>query len=148
MGSCFSLLSPSFPPLHVAANSASRNTRRISSSLCPRLPISGSPLVLPENHHKLNSSTSTRLSFWVFGHFRRQVIRKSSYRCLLKSIWDVYVGIFRHLQNLFWKSSGSERIWRTILAPLLGTASTTYRDATAHDVPYPEFICQAMMFLA
>jgi hypothetical protein len=76
-------------------------------------------------------------------------IRKSSYRDLRKSIWDVYVVIFfRHLQNLFWKSNGSERIWRTILAPLLGTASTTYRDATAHDVPYPELICQAMMFLA
>jgi hypothetical protein len=34
------------------------------------------------------------------------------------------------------------------LRPFLGTASTTYRDATAHDVPYPELICQAMMFLA
>jgi hypothetical protein len=81
-------------------------------------------------------------------HVRAMPIRNSSYRSLRKSIWDVYVVIFRHLQNLFWKSSGSERIWRTILAPLLGTASTTYRDANAHDVPYPELICQAMMFLA
>ena len=43
-----------------------RTTRRISSSLCPSSPISGSPLVLPENYHKLKSSTSTRLSFWVW----------------------------------------------------------------------------------
>jgi len=58
----------------VSPDSASRNTRRISSSLGPRLPITRSPLVLPENHPKQKSSTSTWLSFWVLGHTVREMM--------------------------------------------------------------------------
>jgi len=56
----------------VAPDSASRSTRRISSSPCPRFPISRFSFPSSENHGGQKLSTSCRLSFWVLGHLANQ----------------------------------------------------------------------------
>src|ERR1039458_234374 len=56
----------------VSPDSASRSTLKISSSPCPRLPISWSPPPLQGTTKGRNLSTSKRLSFWVLGHARLQ----------------------------------------------------------------------------
>src|SRR3954469_12387415 len=54
--------------------SASRSTRRISSSVCPRLPIPTSSSSLQDNHGGRELSTSKRLSFWVLGQRHRRLV--------------------------------------------------------------------------
>lgn len=48
------------------------------------------------------------------------------------------------------KNPGRAEMLRAHAAPfsIQNSISTTYWYATAHDVPYPEFICQVMMLLA